>query len=70
MIRAFKSNPYVVDPAMIRARHNNVAVHCSPAFEPKEGDIITAGQCRPLAKTVRFNVLKALVYYFNIIYGV
>ena len=23
----------------------------------QEGDIITAGQCRPLAKTVRFNVL-------------
>eukprot|EP00438_Fugacium_kawagutii_P023918 Skav205633 [mRNA] locus=scaffold2404:38824:51328:+ [translate_table: standard] len=39
-------------------RHNNMAVHCSPAFEPKEGDIITAGQCRPLAKTVRFNVIK------------
>eukprot|EP00434_Breviolum_minutum_P028695 symbB.v1.2.025391.t1/scaffold2460.1/size78709/3 len=62
-----------------------MAVHCSPAFEPKEGliglytlyhfipsslefplsraleeegDIITAGQCRPLAKTVRFNVIK------------
>ncbi|CAE7326990.1 rps11 [Symbiodinium sp. KB8] len=39
-------------------RHSNLAVHCSPAFEPKEGDIITAGQCRPLAKTVRFNVVK------------
>jgi len=39
-------------------RHSNLAVHCSPAFEPKEGDIITAGQCRPLAKTVRFNVIK------------
>eukprot|EP00439_Symbiodinium_sp_Y106_P062916 s1257_g9.t1 len=39
-------------------RHSNLAVHCSPAFEPKEGDIVTAGQCRPLAKTVRFNVLK------------
>mmetsp|Transcript_26563 Transcript_26563/g.43306 ORF Transcript_26563/g.43306 Transcript_26563/m.43306 type:complete len:157 (+) Transcript_26563:84-554(+) len=39
-------------------RHSNMAVHCSPAFEPKEGDIITAGQCRPLAKTVRFNVIK------------
>merc|ERR1719159_733984 len=39
-------------------RHKNVAVHCSPAFDPKEGDIVTAGQCRPLAKTVRFNVLK------------
>merc|ERR1712166_1329690 len=39
-------------------RHKNVAVHCSPAFEPKDGDIITAGQRRPLAETVRFNVIK------------
>uniref|UniRef100_A0A7S1LWG9 Small ribosomal subunit protein uS17 N-terminal domain-containing protein n=4 Tax=Alexandrium catenella TaxID=2925 RepID=A0A7S1LWG9_ALECA len=39
-------------------RHSNLSVHCSPAFEPKEGDIVTVGQCRPLAKTVRFNVLK------------
>ena len=39
-------------------RHKNVAVHCSPCFEPKEGDIVTCGQCRPLSKTVRFNVLK------------
>ena len=27
---------------------------------PEEGDIVTAGQCRPLAKTVRFNVLKVV----------
>merc|ERR1719359_2788350 len=39
-------------------RHRNVPVHCSPCFDVKEGDIITAGQCRPLSKTVRFNVLK------------
>jgi len=40
-------------------RHSNTMVHCSPCFgEMKEGDIITAGQCRPLSKTVRFNVLK------------
>merc|ERR1711869_89919 len=39
-------------------RHKNVAVHCSPAFDVKEGDIITAGQCRPLAKTVKWNVVK------------
>ena len=39
-------------------RHNNVPVHCSPAFRIKEGDIVTAGECRPLSKTVRFNVLK------------
>ena len=24
----------------------------------KEGDIVTVGQCRPLSKTIRFNVLK------------
>ncbi len=39
-------------------RHRNIAVHCSPAFRVKEGDIATIGECRPLSKTVRFNVLK------------
>lgn len=38
-------------------RHKNIAVHCSPAFPVKEGDIVTVGQCRPLSKTVRFNVV-------------
>jgi len=38
-------------------RHKNVAAHCSPAFTVKEGDIVTMGQCRPLAKTIRFNVV-------------
>ncbi len=40
-------------------RHANIAAHCSPAFKRiKDGDIVTVGQCRPLSKTVRFNVLK------------
>ena len=40
-------------------RHKNVHVHCSPAFVGiKEGDVVTIGQCRPLAKTVRFNALS------------
>ncbi|EPR62327.1 ribosomal protein RPS11 [Toxoplasma gondii TgCatPRC2] len=40
-------------------RHKNVTCHLSPCFEQvKEGDIVTAGQCRPLSKTIRFNVLK------------
>merc|ERR1712141_182892 len=39
-------------------RHKNVAVHCSPAFRIKIGDVVTVGQCRPLSKTVRFNVLR------------
>jgi small subunit ribosomal protein S11e len=39
-------------------RHKTVSAHASPAFLIKEGDIATVGQCRPLSKTVRFNVLK------------
>jgi small subunit ribosomal protein S11e len=40
-------------------RHRNISAHCSPAFKRiKTGDIVTIGQCRPLSKTVRFNVLK------------
>ncbi|GMI61755.1 hypothetical protein ScalyP_jg6216 [Parmales sp. scaly parma] len=40
-------------------RHKNIHVHMSPAFEGlKEGDVVTIGQCRPLAKTVRFNVVS------------
>jgi len=39
-------------------RHTNVPAHLSPCFSVKEGDIVTVGQCRPLSKTVRFNVLK------------
>ncbi|MDP2434118.1 MAG: 30S ribosomal protein S17 [archaeon] len=40
-------------------RHKNIAAHLSPAFERvKVGDVVTLGECRPLSKTVRFNVLK------------
>jgi len=39
-------------------RHTNVPAHCSPAFIIKEGDIATVGQCRPLSKTLRFNVIS------------
>jgi len=41
-------------------RHSNMAVHVSPCFRIKEGDVVTVGQCRPLSKTVRFNVLKVI----------
>merc|ERR1711900_30923 len=41
-------------------RHKNLAVHVSPAFRVEVGDIIVAGQCRPLSKTVRFNTLKVI----------
>ena len=39
-------------------RHKNISAHCSPCFRVKEGDIVTVGECRPLSKTVSFNVLK------------
>jgi len=39
-------------------RHKNITAHCSPAFHGvKEGDVVTIGQCRPLCKTVKFNVV-------------
>ena len=40
-------------------RHKNLSVHCSPCFRDLAlGDLVVVGQCRPLSKTVRFNVLK------------
>ncbi|EKE36942.1 archaeal ribosomal protein S17P protein [Entamoeba nuttalli P19] len=50
---------YVSKYQRYEKRHKNIAVHCSPAFRQlKEGDHVVIGQCRPLSKTVRFNVLK------------
>ncbi|CAG7847648.1 40S ribosomal protein S11-A [Serendipita indica DSM 11827] len=39
-------------------RHKNLAAHVSPAFRVELGDTVTVGQCRPLSKTVRFNVIR------------
>ncbi|KAJ2355308.1 40S ribosomal protein S11-B [Coemansia sp. RSA 2618] len=40
-------------------RHKNISAHLSPAFVGVEaGDSVIVGQCRPLSKTVRFNVIK------------
>jgi len=39
-------------------RHNHTAAHVSPAFEVREGDKVVIGECRPLSKTVRFNVIR------------
>merc|ERR1711916_271980 len=41
-------------------RHKNFTVHCSPCFEPSVGDDVIVGQCRPLSKTVRYNVLQVV----------
>jgi small subunit ribosomal protein S11e len=50
---------YVPKYRRFEKRHRNMSVHCSPAFQNvSEGDVVTIGQCRPLAKTVKFNVLE------------
>lgn len=49
---------YVPKYKRYERRHKNLAAHASPCFDLKEGDIVTVGQCRPLSKTVRFNVLR------------
>lgn len=53
-------NPYLSIPKYRRyeKRHKNLAAHVSPAFRVEAGDQVTVGQCRPLSKTVRFNVLR------------
>merc|ERR1712004_623329 len=39
--------------------HKNMAVHLSPCFrDVNVGDVVTVGECSPLSKTVRFNVVK------------
>eukprot|EP00128_Syssomonas_multiformis_P014619 Colp12_sorted_trinity150504_noHs@31927 len=42
-------------------RHKNISAHLSPAFKDcAVGDQVVVGQCRPLSKTIRFNVVKVL----------
>ncbi|MES1914171.1 MAG: 40S ribosomal protein S11-B, variant 2 [Cercozoa sp. M6MM] len=49
---------YVTKYNRYEKRHKNLPAHCSPCFRLNEGDVVTVGQCRPLSKTVRFNVLR------------
>jgi len=40
-------------------RHHNLPAHLTPAYgRTRVGDIVTVGQCRPISKTVRFNVVR------------
>uniref|UniRef100_A0A1I8P6W9 Small ribosomal subunit protein uS17 n=1 Tax=Stomoxys calcitrans TaxID=35570 RepID=A0A1I8P6W9_STOCA len=48
-----------VHKTKMQSPHRNMSVHCSLCFRDVEiGDIVTIGECRPLSKIVRFNVLK------------
>lgn len=50
---------YVPKYSRYEKRHTNIPAHCSPAFaNVQPGDFVTIGECRPLSKTVRFNVIK------------
>ncbi|XP_059300275.1 small ribosomal subunit protein uS17 isoform X1 [Lycium ferocissimum] len=51
---------YVKKYQRYEKRHSNIPAHISPCFRVKEGDHVIIGQCRPLSKTVRFNVLKVV----------
>ena len=58
---------YIKKYSRYQKRHTNISAHCSPALKRiSEGDIFTICQCRPLSKTVRFNVLNVK---FNQIFG-
>ena len=39
-------------------RHKMLSAHISPAFRVEVGDGVVVGECRPLSKTVRFNVIR------------
>ncbi|KAK3612499.1 hypothetical protein CHS0354_024469 [Potamilus streckersoni] len=50
---------YVKKYNRFEKRHRNLSVHLSPCFRDVAiGDVVTVGECRPLSKTIRFNVLK------------
>ena len=51
---------YVKKYNRFEKRHRNIPVHISPCFKVKEGDVVIAGQCRPLSKTIRFNCLRVI----------
>merc|ERR1712224_1134741 len=41
-------------------RHSNIPAHISPCFSASAGDFVVIGKCRPLSKSVRYNVLRVL----------
>ena len=56
---------YIVKYNRFEKRHKTVTAHCSPAFRLRIGDVVTVGQCRPLSKTVRFNVIRQEVQHIE-----
>merc|ERR1711977_46100 len=51
---------YVKKYRRYEKRHSNIPAHLSPCFRCKIGETVIIGQCRPLSKTVRYNVLRVI----------
>lgn len=51
---------YIKKYGRYEKRHANIPAHVSPCFRVNDGDTVVIGQCRPLSKTVRFNVLRVI----------
>merc|ERR1711931_76168 len=50
---------YIKKYCRFEKKHKNLSVHLSPCFRDVAiGDFVTVGECRPLSKTVKYNVLK------------
>merc|ERR1712094_151188 len=49
---------YITKYRRYEKRHKMISAHCSPCFDARPGDEVMIGECRPLSKTVRYNVLE------------
>merc|ERR1712080_25542 len=50
--------PFITKYRRYEKRHKMISAHCAPCFDARPGDEVMIGECRPLSKTVRFNVLE------------
>merc|ERR1711939_1293665 len=49
---------YITKYRRYEKRHKMISAHCAPCFDARPGDEVMIGECRPLSKTVRFNVVE------------
>lgn len=48
---------YVKKYKRYERRRSRIPVHVPPCLDVKEGDVVIAGECRPISKTVSFVVI-------------
>ena len=48
---------YVKKYKRYERRRSKISVHVPPCLDVKEGDLVIAGECRPISKTVSFVVI-------------